>query len=91
MTSLEAASAGFYAALNAMLRGDAGPVLALWSHEDDVTYMSPFGELLTGWEPIRGSWRAQAEARLGGEVRGEDVQLVEGDVLGSRSASSAAR
>ena len=80
-TSLDEASAEFYTALNAMLGGDAAPMLALWSHEDDVTYMSPFGELLSGWEPIRASWQAQAEAHLGGEVRGEGVHLVEGDVL----------
>ena len=80
-TDLENASDAFYIALNAMLAGDAEPMLALWSHEDDVTYMSPFGELLTGWEPIAASWRAQADARLGGEVRGEEVRLVEGDVL----------
>ena len=82
MTSLEAASAAFYAALNAMLGGDAEPMLALWSHEDDVTYMSPFGELLTGWEPVRASWQAQADAHLGGEVRAEDVHVTEGDQLG---------
>ena len=80
--SLEEASAGFYTALNAMLGGDVEPMLALWSHEDDVTYMSPFGELLTGWEPIRASWQAQADARLGGAVRAEEVHVIEGDVLG---------
>ena len=81
-TSLEAASAAFYTALNAMLGGDVEPMLALWSHEDDVTYMSPFGELLSGWEPIRASWQAQADARLGGSVRAEEVHVTEGDVLG---------
>lgn len=80
-TSFEEASAEFYTALNAVLKGDAGPMLALWSHEDDVTYMSPFGELLIGWDPIRASWEDQAAAHLGGEVRGEEVHLVEGDVL----------
>jgi ketosteroid isomerase-like protein len=81
-SSLEEASAGFYAALNAMLDGDVEPMLALWSHADDVTYMSPFGELLTGWEPVRASWQAQADAHLGGAVRAEEVRLVEGDGLG---------
>lgn len=81
-TSLEAASAEFYAALNAMLGGDVEPMLALWSHADDITYMSPFGELLTGWEPVRASWQAQADAHLGGSVRAEEVRLVEGAGLG---------
>ena len=81
-TDLEAASEAFYTALNAVLGGDAGPMLELWSHEPDITYMSPFGELLSGWEPVRASWEGQAAAGLAGEVRGEEVQLVEGDVLG---------
>ncbi|WP_395692948.1 YybH family protein [Nocardioides sp.] len=80
--SFEDAATGFYAALGAVLAGDAGPMCELWSHEDDVSYMSPFGELLHGWEPIRASWQAQADARLGGEVRGEELHLVEGDLLG---------
>lgn len=80
--SLDDAAAEFYAALGAVLGGDAGPMLELWSHEDDVSYMSPFGELLRGWEPIRASWMEQAEAQLGGVVRGEELHLVEGDLLG---------
>jgi ketosteroid isomerase-like protein len=68
MPPLEEATRGFYDALNAMLAGDAEPMLALWSHADDVTYMSPFGELLNGWEPIRASWQGQADQQLGGRV-----------------------
>lgn len=83
MTStLEDATAGFYTALNAMLGGDAGPMLAVWSHADDVTYMSPFGELLRGWAAVEASWLGQAEARLGGAVRGEELQHTAGDSLG---------
>jgi ketosteroid isomerase-like protein len=80
--TLEAATAGFYDALNALLGGDAEPMLALWSHEDDVTYMSPFGELLTGWSPVRASWEAQAAQRLGGEVHAEDTHHFSGPELG---------
>ena len=81
-TSLEAATQSFYAALNAMLGGDAEPMLALWSHADDVTYMSPFGELLVGWEPIRASWQGQADQRLGGEVLPEELRHFASDTLG---------
>ena len=35
------AVAGFYAALNTMFKGDLGPMLEVWSHADDVTYMGP--------------------------------------------------
>jgi ketosteroid isomerase-like protein len=81
-TSLQTAAEQFYTALNAMLAGDAEPMAALWSHEDDVTYMSPFGELLTGWPAVRESWQTQAGAGLGGEVHAEGLRYHEGDRLG---------
>lgn len=80
--SLESASDGFYEALNAVLAGDAEPMLALWSHADDVTYMSPFGELLVGWEPIRAAWQAQADQRFGGSVGPEELRHFESPGLG---------
>jgi ketosteroid isomerase-like protein len=76
-TTLAEAAASFYAALNHVLAGDVGPMHEVWSHEPDITYMSPFGELLEGWEPIRASWQAQAEAGLGGEVHAEDLRVLE--------------
>lgn len=82
MTTLEEASQGFYAALNTVLNGDPLPMLDAWSHAEDVTYMSPFGELLTGWDQVRASWLAQAEAHLGGRVDGEEMRLVESPTLG---------
>ncbi len=80
--SLEDASAVFYSALNDVLAGDVQPMLASWSHADDVTYMSPFGELLVGWEPIRASWQAQADQRLGGRVEPEELHHFASDELG---------
>ena len=79
---LQEATDRFYEALNAMLGGDVSPMLDLWSHADDVTYMSPFGELLTGWEPVRASWQSQADQRLGGEVHPEDTHHFQSDTLG---------
>jgi len=79
---LEAATRSFYAALNDMLAGDVAPMLALWSHADDVTYMSPFGELLVGWEAISRSWEAQADQRLGGHVEPEELRHFVSDALG---------
>ncbi len=80
--TLEEATEGFYDALNAMLGGDAEPMLELWSHDDDVTYMSPFGELLVGWEPVRESWEAQANQRLGGRVDPEELRHFTSPTLG---------
>lgn len=80
--TLEEASAGFYAALNTMLDGDAAPMCEMWSHADDVTYMSPFGELLVGWPAVRASWLGQAEARLGGRVEPEEVRHLASSDLG---------
>src|SRR5690349_9544093 len=80
--NLEDATAAFYAALNDLLAGDVEPMLALWSHADDVTYMSPFGELLVGWEAVRASWQGQADQRLGGHVEPEDLHHFSSDTLG---------
>ena len=82
MATLEQTSTDFYAALNAMFAGDAEPMLAHWSHADDVTYMSPFGELLVGWDAVKASWDHQAAARLGGRVDGEELRYVEASDLG---------
>ncbi len=79
---LEDATAAFYTALNAVLGGDPGPMLDLWSPAEDVTYMSPFGELLSGREAIRASWQLQADQHLGGEVHPEELRFVEGTTLG---------
>lgn len=79
---LEEATERFYLALNALLGGDCSPMLDLWSHADDVTYMSPFGELLTGWEPISASWQAQGDQRLGGEVHAEELHHITSPTLG---------
>ena len=82
LADLSEATDRFYVALNEMLEGDASPMLDVWSHADDVTYMSPFGELLTGWDAVRASWQAQADQGLGGEVRPEELHHFASDELG---------
>ncbi len=79
---LEDATRAFYVALNDVLGGNVAPMLAVWSHADDVTYMSPFGELLVGWEPVRASWEAQADQRLGGQVEPDELRHFVSDALG---------
>jgi len=41
-----------YAALNSMFEGDLDPMIEVWSHADDVTYMGPSGGILVGWEEV---------------------------------------
>jgi ketosteroid isomerase-like protein len=81
--TLEDATERFYSALNAVLGGDAAAMLDVWSHADDVSYMSPFGELLAGWKPVRGSWEAQAAQRLGGSVAPEELRHYASPELGA--------
>jgi ketosteroid isomerase-like protein len=58
----------FYVALNTMFKGEIEPMLDLWSHEEDITYLGPVGDYLVGWTAIEKSWRTQAALKLGGEV-----------------------
>lgn len=79
---LRAALDGYFAALNAIFRGETAPMAAVWSHADDITYMSPFGDLLEGWAATEASWASQAAAITGGSIHGESVHLYTADTLG---------
>ena len=68
----------FYAALNTLFSGDAGPMIEVWSHADDVTYMGPTGGLYVGWEAVLEDWQAQADLKLGGQVLPSDMVIVIG-------------
>ena len=72
------ATARFYAALNAMFTGDLGPMRAVWSHADDVTYLGPGGGFQIGWAQVLASWEEQAAKKLGGEVQLQDMQVTAG-------------
>jgi ketosteroid isomerase-like protein len=76
-----AANAGFYSALNTMFTGDAGPMMDVWSHKDDVTYMGPTGKYERGWAAIEADWQAQAKLKLGGKVEPSDMNVVIGETL----------
>lgn len=69
------ASARFYAAITQMLRGDAGPMAEVWSHEADVTTMHPLGGRQVGWEQVGPTWEQVAQLAGGGQARLDD-QLV---------------
>jgi ketosteroid isomerase-like protein len=68
----------FYAALNRMLNGDAGPVLEVWSHSSDVTTMHPVGGRQIGWEEVRASWEqfAQLSSSAQANIRDRLIRVV---------------
>ena len=66
------ASVQFYAALNDMLRGDAGPLAAVWSQGADVSTMHPIGGREIGWEQVKASWENVAGIASDGKVELKD-------------------
>lgn len=76
------ASGQFYASLNSLFKGELDPMIGLWSHADDVTYLGPAGGILVGWEAVRKSWEDQAALKLGGKVEPEDMHVTAGDEIG---------
>jgi ketosteroid isomerase-like protein len=71
---LKAANEAFYSALNTMFTGKIDPMLALWSHGKDVTYLGPDGQFLTGWSSVKADWNKQAAMRLGGKASPSNVR-----------------
>lgn len=76
---VRAASEQFYAALNSMLNGDAGPMKDIWSHSGAVTTMHPIGGRETGWDAVRNSWEQVAGIASGGQVRLGDQNIQAGE------------
>lgn len=74
--AVRAAVDQWFVVLNAMLNGDPAPFAALYSHADDVTYMSAEGTYRTGWDATYADWKAQAEKSTGGTVEGVDIHVV---------------
>src|SRR5213593_1972316 len=56
------------AALGRLLHGEAGPLLELWSHADDVTVMGAFGSDEMGWDRVRQNTEFAASRFLGGKL-----------------------
>lgn len=67
------AADAFYEALNAMLEGDIGPMEEVWSHEDYVTLMGPFGGRWVGWNDVRTEFKQEAQMHLHGRVEARDL------------------
>jgi ketosteroid isomerase-like protein len=79
--AVEQATAQFYTSLNVMFTGDVGPMLEVWSHADDVSYMGPGGGILSGWTDVRRIWESQAALKLGGTVKPYDLRVTVGNDL----------
>jgi ketosteroid isomerase-like protein len=72
---IAAAAGGFYAALNALFEGDVAPMVDVWSHAEDVTYMGPDGGFQVGWKEVLGEWEKQAAMKLGGHVEPDAMRI----------------
>ena len=66
-TPKEAAD-NFYAALQAIFRGETAAMNDAWWHDADTTCMGPGGDFRTGWVAIEKEWNTQASQKLGGKV-----------------------
>ena len=82
MSDLKNAVEVFYSAHNEIFDGNLEPMEEIWSHAEDVTYMSPIGGILVGWDATRDSWGKQAELKLHGHVYPVDMKIVEGQDIG---------
>jgi ketosteroid isomerase-like protein len=54
----------FYQALRKVMEGDISPMLALWSTQEDVTYVDPAGQLHQGSNGILSYWRRAAQRNV---------------------------
>jgi len=72
----------FYAALNTLFTGNAGPMDAVWSHQDNITYMGPDGTFEVGWENVKAVWEKQAAKKMGGKVTPAQMQITSSHHMG---------
>ena len=79
--TVEEAHEEFYAALNAMLEGDIGPMRAIVSTADEATLAGPFGDIQTGGAMIA-HFESEAGMEMGGEVVVTDLTIVGGEDMG---------
>lgn len=75
---LEAAMQKFYEALSAMFVGNIEPMKTIWSHANDVTYLSPTGSIRIGWQEVLADWEAQAKQKLGGKIQPSNFHYILG-------------
>jgi ketosteroid isomerase-like protein len=69
------ASARFYAALNAFLTGEMGPMRAIWAHSSEAATLHPIGGRQVGWDEVWSGWEQAATVFSAGQVRLRDQLL----------------
>jgi ketosteroid isomerase-like protein len=75
------ASEQFYAGLNQMANGDAGPLADIWSQGSDATTMHPIGGRQVGWGKVQESFQQVAQVASEGRIWLDDqVIRVVGDM-----------
>jgi len=79
--AVRAAVDQWFVVLNAMVDGDPAPFATLFSHADDVLYMSGEGTYRVGWAAAWADWQEQAAKSLGGHVEGHDIHVIAGGDL----------
>ncbi|MDP1726832.1 MAG: nuclear transport factor 2 family protein [Bacteroidota bacterium] len=79
---IKAANDSFYAALNAMFTGNLEPMVAIWSHSENITDMGPFGGRLTGWKAVHEEFEKEAAMKFGGKIVYKDLHTYAGTDMG---------
>ena len=72
------ASEQFYAGLNRMANGDAGPRSDIWSQSSDATAMHPIGGRDVGWDKVQVSFQQVAQVASEGRITLDDqiIQVI---------------
>ena len=70
-----AAVHALYGKVNQALNGDAGPILAAWSHRADATAMHPDGSRHQGWDEVRAAWEQWAGAVQDGRIAPSELTV----------------
>jgi ketosteroid isomerase-like protein len=76
------ASGRFYAALNSIFKGDAGPMAGVWSQSAAVTAQHPLGGRQVGWKEVEGSFAQVASLASGGRVKPTEQRIQAAGDLG---------
>jgi ketosteroid isomerase-like protein len=71
-----------YAALQSLIDGDARPILAVWSHADDVSSFLGYGGQERGWDQVRQRFEWVARRFGGGTARSEELSIHQSGDLG---------
>jgi ketosteroid isomerase-like protein len=57
------------AAMRSMFGGDVGPLGDVWARTDDVTLVSPVGNIQVGWHAVRGEYERHAGQNVRGSLQ----------------------